>query len=100
LADDVDLEAIADATHGFVGADLAQLCTEAALNCIREQLDFIDIEDEQIDAEILDAMSVQQYHFDEAMKLVSPSSIRETTVQIPDVKWEDIGGLELTKKKI
>jgi len=100
LADDVDLEAIADATHGFVGADLAQLCTEAALNCIREQLDFIDIEDEQIDAEILDAMSVQQYHFDEAMKLVSPSSIRETTVQIPDVKWEDIGGLEQTKKNM
>jgi len=100
LADDVDLEAIADATHGFVGADLAQLCTEAALNCIREQLDFIDIEDEHIDAEILDAMSVQQYHFDEAMKLISPSSIRETTVQIPDVKWEDIGGLEQTKKNM
>jgi transitional endoplasmic reticulum ATPase len=100
LADDVDLESIADATHGFVGADLAQLCTEGALNCIREQLDFIDIEDEQIDAEILDAMSVQQYHFDDAMKSISPSSIRETTVQIPDVKWEDIGGLELTKKKI
>jgi transitional endoplasmic reticulum ATPase len=100
LAEDVDLEAIADATHGFVGADLAQLCTEAALNCIREQLDFIDIEDEQIDAEILDAMSVQQYHFDDAMKLISPSSIRETTVQVPDTKWEDIGGLEQTKKSM
>jgi len=99
LAEDVELEAIADSTHGFVGADLAQLCTEAALNCIREQLDFIDIEDEKIDAEILDAMSVQQYHFDDAMKNISPASIRETTVQIPDVKWEDIGGLELTKKK-
>jgi len=100
LADDVDLEAIADSTHGYVGADLAQLCTEGALNCIREQLDFIDIEDEKIDAELLDAMSVQQYHFDDAMKNISPSSIRETTVQIPDVKWEDIGGLELTKKNM
>jgi len=100
LGDDVDLEAIADNTHGYVGADLAQLCTEAALNCIREQLDFIDIEDEKIDAELLDAMSVQQYHFDDAMKNISPSSIRETTVQIPDVKWEDIGGLELTKKNM
>jgi len=98
LSDDVDLEAIADATHGFVGADLAQLCTEAALNCIREQLEFIDIEDESIDAEILDAMAVQQYHFDDAMGNVSPSSIRETTVQVPDVKWDDIGGLEKTKK--
>jgi len=100
LSDDVDLEVVADATHGFVGADLAQLCTEAALNCIREQLDFIDIEDEVIDAEILDAMAVQQFHFTDAMKLISPSSIRETTVQVPNVKWEDIGGLEATKKDL
>lgn len=100
LSDDVDLETVADATHGFVGADLAQLCTEAALNCIREQLDFIDIEDEVIDAEILDAMAVQQFHFTDAMKLISPSSIRETTVQVPNVKWEDIGGLEATKKDL
>merc|ERR1719197_1370356 len=100
LGEDVDLESVADATHGFVGADLAQLCTEAALNCIREQLDFIDIEDEVIDAEILDAMAVQQFHFTDAMKLISPSSIRETTVQVPNVKWEDIGGLEKTKKDL
>lgn len=100
LHEEVDLEKVADGTHGFVGADLAQLCTEAALNCIREQLEFIDIEDEQIDAEILDAMSVQQLHFDEAMKLISPSSLRETTVTVPDTKWEDIGGLEDTKKKL
>merc|ERR1719443_1011594 len=91
LHEEVDLEKVADGTHGYVGADLAQLCTEAALNRIREQLEFIDIEDEQIDAEILDAMSVQQVHFDEAMKLISPSSLRETTVTVPDVKWADIG---------
>merc|ERR1719273_995097 len=100
LNEEVDLEKIAEATHGFVGADLAQLCTEAALNCIREQLEFIDIEDEVIDAEILDAMSVQQFHFNEAMKLISPSSLRETVVQPTNVKWEDIGGLEATKKKL
>lgn len=100
LADDLDLEKVADATHGYVGADLAQLCTEAALNCIREQLEFIDIEDETIDAEILDAMSVQQFHFDDAMKLITPSSIRETVVSVPNVKWEDIGGLEQTKKDL
>merc|ERR1712186_142933 len=58
LGEDVDLEQVASATHGFVGADLAQLCTEAALNCIREQLEFIDIEEEVIDAEILYAMKV------------------------------------------
>merc|ERR1719427_2134127 len=100
LGDDVDLEMVASATHGFVGADLAQLCTEAALNCIREQLEFIDIEEEVIDAEILDAMSVQQFHFTDAMKNVSPSTLRETVVQPTNVKWADIGGLEATKKKL
>merc|ERR1719356_589836 len=98
LAEEVDLEMVAANTHGFVGADLAQLCTEAALNCIREQLEFIDIEEEEIDAEILDAMAVQQLHFNEAMNVVNPSTLRETTVQVPDTKWQDIGGLEATKK--
>merc|ERR1719184_324481 len=100
LGDEIDLEAVASQTHGFVGADLAQLCTEAALNCIREQLEFIDIEEEEIDAEILDAMAVQQLHFQEAMKVVNPSTLRETHVQTPNVKWEDIGGLEKTKKDL
>jgi len=100
LGEDVDLEHVASATHGFVGADLAQLCTEAALNCIREQLEFIDIEEEVIDAEILDAMKVQQFHFTDALKLVSPSTLRETVVQPTNVKWVDIGGLEATKKKL
>merc|ERR1711997_500327 len=100
LSDEIDLEVIADATHGYVGADLAQLCAEAAMNCIREQLDFIDIEADEIDADILDAMSVEQYHFDDAMKHVSPSSLRETVVQPTNVKWQDIGGLESTKKNM
>eukprot|EP01083_Nonionella_stella_P080446 221105_1 len=100
LGGDLDLEKVADQTHGFVGADLAQLCSEAALGCIREQMDVIDIEDEVIDAAILDAMSVGQHHFDEALGLVNPSSLRETVVQIPDVKWDDIGGLEKTKKDL
>lgn len=100
LDEEIDLEAVAEATHGFVGADLAQLCTEAALNCIREQMDIIDIEDEVIDAEILDAMSVTQQHFDDAMQNVNPSSLRETVVQVPDVSWEDIGGLEDIKKNL
>jgi len=100
LGEEVDLEMISGNTHGFVGADLAQLCTEAALNCIREQLEFIDIEEEEIDAEILDAMAVQQLHFADAMKVVNPSTLRETHVQTPNVKWEDIGGLEKTKKDL
>jgi len=98
LSEEIDLEIISSQTHGFVGADLAQLCTEAALNCIREQLEFIDIEEEEIDAVILDAMAVQQIHFDDAMKIVNPSTLRETHVQTPNIKWKDIGGLEQTKK--
>jgi transitional endoplasmic reticulum ATPase len=100
LGEEIDLESVAGQTHGFVGADLAQLCTEAALNCIREQLEFIDIEEEEIDAEILDAMAVQQLHFQEAMNVVNPSTLRETHVQTPNIKWEDIGGLEKTKKDL
>jgi len=67
LSEDVDLAEIAKQTHGYVGADLAALCTEAALQCIREKMDLIDIEDETIDAEILDAMAVTNEHFRFAM---------------------------------
>lgn len=60
LDEDVNLEAISRDTHGYVGADLAALCTEAALQCIREKMDVIDLEDEQIDAEVLNSMAVTQ----------------------------------------
>lgn len=100
LAEDVDLPKIAASTHGFVGADIAQLCTEAAMNCIREKMDLIDFESDTIDAEVLGKMAVDQEHFKEAMETVNPSSLRETVVQVPDVKWDDIGGLEQTKKEL
>jgi transitional endoplasmic reticulum ATPase len=63
LAPDVDLAAVAKASHGFVGSDLSSLCTEAALQCIREKMDVIDIEDDTIDAEVLDSMAVTNEHF-------------------------------------
>merc|ERR1719478_892503 len=100
LAQDVKLEEIAANTHGFVGADLAQLCTEAALTCIREKMDLIDIEEETIDAEILDAMAVNQEHFNQGLGSCNPSSLRETVVEVPNVKWDDIGGLEETKRNL
>jgi len=100
LNDDVDLENVAQQIHGFVGADIAQLCAEAALQCIREQMDVIDIDDEVIDAEILSAMSVTQDHFNAALKLVNPSVLRSTVVEVPNVSWEDIGGLEDVKKQL
>jgi len=100
LAEDVDLSIIAKDSHGFVGADMAQLCTEAALQCIREKMDLIDIEDEKIDAKILEAMAVSQDHFKIAQGTVNPATLRETVVEVPNVKWEDIGGLEDTKKQL
>ena len=63
LSDDVDLSTVAKDTHGFVGSDLAAVCTEAALQCIREKMDIIDIDDDTIDAEVLNALSVTNEHF-------------------------------------
>jgi transitional endoplasmic reticulum ATPase len=100
LSEDVDLESVAEQIHGFVGADIAQLCTEAALQCIREQMDVIDIEDDVIDAEILSNMAVRQEHFTAALKLVNPSVLRSTVVEVPNVKWTDIGGLEDVKRQL
>ncbi|KAJ6750149.1 hypothetical protein OIU85_000753 [Salix viminalis] len=100
LAEDVDLERIAKDTHGYVGADLAALCTEAALQCIREKMDVIDLEDETIDAEILNSMAVTDEHFKTALGTSNPSALRETVVEVPNVSWEDIGGLENVKREL
>lgn len=100
LSDDVDLAAIAKDTHGFVGSDLAAVCSEAALQCIREKMDIIDIDDDTIDAAVLDALAVSNDHFKHAMGTTNPSSLRETIVEIPNITWDDIGGLEDTKKDL
>merc|ERR1712022_93115 len=100
LDDDVDPEEVARETHGFVGADIAALCTEAAMQCIREKMDLIDIEDDTIDAEVLNAMSVNQDHFKHALAQANPSSLRETVVEVPNVSWDDIGGLEGVKREL
>ena len=100
LAEDVDLEMVAKNSHGFTGSDLKSLCQEAALQCVREKMDIIDIDDDQIDAEILDSMAVSNEHFKFAQGQSNPSSLRETTVEIPNVTWEDIGGLEDVKASL
>ncbi len=131
-------------THGYVGADLAALCTEAALQCIREKMDVIDLEDEEIDAEVLNSMAVTQVrpppprrpmtaawrrerarasprgcrfncssrrprlprsphaqdHFKTALGMSNPSALRETVVEVPNVTWEDVGGLEGVKREL
>ena len=66
----------------YVGADLAALCTEAALQCIREKMDVIDLEDDEIDAAVLDSMAVTQEHFKTALGLSNPSALRETVVEV------------------
>ncbi|CAM72577.1 LOW QUALITY PROTEIN: putative Transitional endoplasmic reticulum ATPase [Leishmania infantum JPCM5] len=100
LADDIDLEKVAKDSHGFVGADLAQLCTEAAMQCIREKLSIIDWEDDTIDVEVMNAMCVTQEHFREAMAKTNPSALRETQVETPNVVWEDVGGLLDVKREL
>ena len=100
LSEDVDLEDVSKQTHGHVGADLAQLCTEAAMQTIREKMDVIDLEDDEIDAEILDAMAVTMEHFRYALQTSNPSALRETSVETPTVTWDDIGGLEKVKQEL
>ncbi|MBW9223048.1 CDC48 family AAA ATPase [Methanothermococcus sp. SCGC AD-155-E23] len=100
LAKDVDLEYLAEITHGFVGADLAALCKEAAMKTLRRILPDLDLEKDEIPKEILDKIEVTMEDFKEALKEVEPSALREVLVEVPDVKWEDIGGLEDVKQEL
>nr|BAF73714.1 valosin containing protein [Haemaphysalis longicornis] len=102
LAESVDLDKIAAETHRLrVGPrDLAALCSEAALQQIREKMDLIDLEDDQIDAEVLNSLAVTMDNFRWAMGKCSPSALRETVVEVPNVTWMDIGGLENVKREL
>lgn len=100
LSGEVDLEQVSRESQGFVGADLAQLCMESALQCIREKMDVIDLDDDEIDAEVLDSLAVTQDHFKFALGSSNPSALRETAVEVPNVTWDDIGGLEAVKNEL
>jgi len=100
LADDVDLEKVAADSHGHVGADLAALCSEAALQQIRGKMDLIDMEEETIDAEVMDSLAVTMEDFKFAMGASNPSALRETVVEVPNISWNDIGGLENVKTEL
>ena len=99
LADDVHVGEYADTTHGFVGADIALLVKEAAMHALRKILPKIDL-DQEIPAELLDQLKVTDADFDEARKHVEPSAMREVLVEVPDVTWEDVGGLEEVKQEL
>merc|ERR1711892_1258413 len=100
LTDDVDLEQVANETHGHVGADLAALCSKAALQQIRGKMDLIDLEEETIDAEVMDSLAVTNDDFKFALGQSNPSALRETIVEVPNVSWNDIGGLESVKMEL
>ncbi|CAM9759796.1 unnamed protein product [Pylaiella littoralis] len=99
LSPGIDLKKVARDTHGFVGADIAQLCMEAALACIAEKSHEFDV-DSELDAEMLSALEVTNEHFLKALETSNPSSLRETMVEVPDVTWADIGGLEDVKREL
>lgn len=100
LSDDVDLEKIATETHGHVGADLAALCSEAALQAIRKKMILIDLEDESIDADLLNSLAVTMDDFQWALSQSNPSALRETVAEVPQVTWQDIGGLDEVKREL
>lgn len=100
LEADVDQARIAAVTHGFVGADLEYLCKEAAMKCLRRVLPELNLEDEKLAPETLDRLIVTQNDFEQAIKDVMPSAMREVFLESPDVKWEDIGGLEGVKREL
>jgi transitional endoplasmic reticulum ATPase len=100
LAADVSLQKLADITHGFVGADLEALAREAAMAALRKILPKIDFEMAEIPYELLKKLEVSMDNFREAMKEVEPSAIREVFVEVPDVKWEDVGGHDEIKQAL
>jgi len=100
LAEDVSIEKLAEITHGYVGADLEALAREAAMSALRKILPKIDFEMAEIPYDTLMKLEVGMNNFLEAMKEIEPSAIREVFVEVPDVRWSDVGGLEDIKKRL
>ena len=100
LAADVEMERLAAITHGFVGADLEALCREAAMICLRGILPEINFAAAEIPYETLGKLEVQMAHFLQALQEVDPSAIREVFVEVPDVHWDDVGGLQDIKRQL
>jgi transitional endoplasmic reticulum ATPase len=100
LAEDVDMDKLASMTHGYVGADLAALAREAAMRALRKILPEIDLEAESIPIEVLNSLKVRMDDFMDAYREMQPSTLREVLIEAPNVKWEDIGGLEEPKQEL
>ncbi len=100
LAEGIDLDVYAENTHGFVGADLESLAKEAAMHALRRIRPRLDLESDEIDAEVLESIEVLESDLKSALKGIEPSALREVFVEVPDVTWEDVGGLEDTKERL
>lgn len=100
LTDDIDLDVYAENTHGFVGADLESLAKESAMTALRRIRPELDLESEEIDSEMLESLRVTDDDFRTALKGIEPSALREVFVEVPDVTWEDVGGLDDTKDRL
>jgi transitional endoplasmic reticulum ATPase len=100
LDKDVDQDKIAAVTHGFVGADLEYLCKEAAMKCLRRLLPELNLHDEKVSPETLQKLIIEKNDFENAIREITPSALREVYVEPADVKWDDIGGLEIIKREL
>ncbi len=96
----VDLQNLARITHGFVGADLNALCREAAMKALRRYLPKINLEEEEIPPEVLDQLEVNNNDFLGALREIQPSAVREVFIEVPNVNWTDVGGLEDVKQEL
>ena len=100
LSDSVNLDEYADNTHGFVGADIESLAKEAAMNALRRIRPELDLEADEVDADVLESLSVTETDFKDAIRGIEPSALREVFVEVPDVTWGDVGGLTETKERL
>jgi transitional endoplasmic reticulum ATPase len=100
LSDDVNADKIASISHGYVGADLEYLCKEAAMKCLRRLLPELNLEDEKLPPETLDKLVVNAEDFQNAIREVTPSGMREVFIENPDVSWDEVGGLENVKREL
>ena len=100
LAQDVDLPELARTTHGFVGADLSALAREAAMDALRRNLPDMDLEAQEVPREVLERLVVTRDDFHCALRRVQPSAMREIMIQVPDVRWDDVGGLDSAKRTL
>jgi len=100
ISDDYNLEWLLDNTYGFVGADISALVRESAMKALRRYLPEIDLDQEEISPEVIEKMEVRMSDFQEALKEIEPSALREIYIEVPEVTWDEVGGLEDIKERL